>query len=442
MNHRAWGTFASPPKLDHDQSTFTPPDTPETHEQPFRLFGQDVVQDQSYPGADSEAYDLQKTQLPLSPKYEWKGQGGRPIPRVNSEEGWIPTLWPSPDDGAIRRAPESVVPLNATFDCIFSLPNDVILCVLDQLVGTLSGDLPVARSPSDPVTKALHSLVLTSKIFSRFAKPYLYRYCLSVETKPGWEALKFMLTEEYARSVTNKCLNGDFNGLKLIHSLKSLAISPKSTFSANLSVTGRPIPLGLQTNFWALMARNLKRLILGRRVERYPVLIASTFATRSSLRLLVNLDELVCDTKILHTSLPFPENLKRLAVIGDPWSSEEGDTPNMVREIVQATPSLCQVCLGLPGQSLLRILQDLGSVYDGKSLDLFCANTKAAPLGCYKQLRGWKSMTGPGNITPYFFSLREASKPYVVGDGEQWVWDSATSGELWYICKKRMVTEE
>jgi hypothetical protein len=63
-----------------------------------------------------------------------------------------------------------------------SLPKELLLHVLDELVSTRDGSRPVAFAPSDPATKALRSLALTSRGIYPYASQYLYMHCLYLPT--------------------------------------------------------------------------------------------------------------------------------------------------------------------------------------------------------------------------------------------------------------------
>ncbi|KAF2806730.1 uncharacterized protein BDZ99DRAFT_465525 [Mytilinidion resinicola] len=70
------------------------------------------------------------------------------------------------------------------------LPIELYLQIIEHVIATPHGAVPIAFPPSDIRTRTLHSLLFVCKPISKAASPYLYTHCLHLNTPSRVEKIR------------------------------------------------------------------------------------------------------------------------------------------------------------------------------------------------------------------------------------------------------------
>ncbi|KAH7109467.1 hypothetical protein B0J11DRAFT_554741 [Dendryphion nanum] len=198
------------------------------------------------------------------------------------------------------------------------LPNEIFLCVLDELVKSRNGQQPIAHKPNGPITKALRALTLTSRRIYPVASQYLYARCLFLGDYISFSCFRrtfglplgynHPVSLDYGEAGRNQTL---FESAHIPQHFSSLFISPARRDEQHTPLLRLPEVIDL----CEVVGSNLKRLVL----DLLPV-----YSVSSELRSLniqkrlfssmVVLEELVVSYDVMDFFPAVPPKVCRLAV--------------------------------------------------------------------------------------------------------------------------------
>ncbi|KAK7180792.1 hypothetical protein PSPO01_13234 [Paraphaeosphaeria sporulosa] len=317
-----------------------------------------------------------------------------------------------------------------------SLPVELFLNILDQLVGTRDGRLPVAYEPSHSATKALRALTLVSRAVYLCASRYLYANCLYLNDVTrhhrfrrtlGLELGHHPLALEYSQAGRNEDL---FNEADIPQHVVSLFISPEKT--QNCGMTPR-VRLPQVIDLCLAVGSTLKRLAIDFNPVYVPaseqVLMKPHCRSRNIFLHMLNLEELVCSYDTSDYFRYPPPNLKRLAMTANDMEPSHLDFYFMVS-------SLETLFILRPKNLRAKHIDEFFDRYNGKHIDIVLVdvnnNHRTPP-----STRDWSS---DDRVT-----IWEADVPRsFYGDDEdlilcdEWTWTHGVKGDLWDQDKRRM----
>ncbi|KAJ4345817.1 uncharacterized protein N0V89_011952 [Didymosphaeria variabile] len=317
-----------------------------------------------------------------------------------------------------------------------SLPVELFLNVLDQLVGTRDGRVPVAYSPSHSATKALRALTLVSRTVYLCASRYLYASCLYLNDVTrhsyfrrtlGLDLGNHPLALEYGQAGRNEEL---FREADIQRHLVSLFISP-----ARSERCGRtpPIRLPQVIDVCLTVGSTLKRLAIDLNPVYVPAseqMVMKPYCSSHNIFLhMPNLEELICSYDTSDYFRYPPPNLKRLAMTANDIEPAHLDFYFMVS-------SLETLFILRPKILLARHIDELFNRYNGRHIDIVFVDVNDNHL-TPKYTRDW---TPEDRVT-----IWEADVPKsFYGDDDDlilcdnWIWEHGVYGGLWDQDKRRM----
>ncbi|KZM24461.1 uncharacterized protein EKO05_0001974 [Ascochyta rabiei] len=319
----------------------------------------------------------------------------------------------------------------------FGLPLEVLLNVLDQLVGFPDGRQPIFDA-SNPITKTLRALTLTSRTIYPIASRYLYSHCLYLGDCVGYSCLRRTLGLDlgnhpqslpYGQAGRNDRLWHDAN----IHRyITSVFISPmRLECSDSTPVVRLPQILDLCDT----IGSRLKRLVLDIQPVHFPhnedAHLRYYWGGQNVFLQMPNLEELVVSYDVMdYFPLP-PPNLKRLTITTQ-------DLHDAAMRFCFSVSTLKTLILLRPIELSAADIDSLFTAYKGLKLDvIFVAvnSNHRTP----KDTRNW---TDGDTVT-----IWEADVPTsFYGDDDDlalcdsWIWSHAVQGTLWTRKCRRMAS--
>jgi hypothetical protein len=315
------------------------------------------------------------------------------------------------------------------------IPLELFLNVLDQLVGTLDGVLPIAYSPTNSVTQSLRSLTLVSRDVYPIASRYLYSHCLYLDHCTSYTRLRRTLGLNLGYHP--QALHGE-TGLN-----DRFADIPQYITSVFLS------PLKTDRDSSATPLVRLPQIIdlcktIGRTLRRLALDIQPVYTVHSEIELvkpytsenniflhMPNLSELITSYDALDCFPAPPPNLKRLAITSQELKETQLDFCFSISSL--------QTLVFLRPLELLSTDVDLVfSSYKGKSLDVMLVDVNSnhrTPTGT----RTWKDADS--------VRIWEVDVPTsFYGDEDElilcdnFIWTEGVKGTLWDTNKRRMAS--
>ncbi|KAF2627816.1 hypothetical protein BU25DRAFT_431147 [Macroventuria anomochaeta] len=323
------------------------------------------------------------------------------------------------------------------------LPLEVILNVLDQLVGTPHGRQPIF-DPLSLVTKTLRALTLTSHSIYPVASRYLYRHCLYVSDCVSYAYLRRTLGLELGGNHPQSLAYGQagrndelWNDAKVLQYITAAFISPMKTLNED-SKYNRATPmvrLPQIMDLCSIIGPMLKRLVLDMQPVYSPPseVENARFSQRDSNIFLgmPNLEELVASYDVPdYFHLP-PPNLKRLAITIQ-------DLHDVAMRFCFSISTLQTLVLLRPVELSAADVNGLFSAYKGQSLDVILVDVNSNHR-TPKDTRDWTD----GDTV----KIWEADVPTsFYGDDDDlilcdnWIWTHAVKGTLWAQDNRRMAS--
>lgn len=325
---------------------------------------------------------------------------------------------------------------NARTNTFGSLPVELFLDILDQLVRTPDGRLPVAFEPSHPATKALRALTLVSRTAYLCASRYLYANCVYLSNVTehsnfrrtlGLDLGFHPLALEYGQAGRNEELYVEAD---IPRHVTSIFMSPEKTESCGMTPR---IRLPQVIDLCLAVGPTLKRLA----IDFSPVYVPTSEQVRmkpfcSSRNIFIhmpNLEELVCS---YHTSDYFrypPPNLKRLAMTANEMEPSHLDFFFM-------TSSLEMLFIIRPKRLKAEHIDEFFNRYTGSHIDVVLVDVN----NNHRTPRSTRDWSPDDRVT-----IWEADAPTsFYGDEEdlivsdEWIWTHGVRGDLWDQQKRRM----
>jgi hypothetical protein len=252
-----------------------------------------------------------------------------------------------------------------------TLPIELFLNVLDQLVNTRDGNPPIAYAPPDSITQALRSLTLVSRSIYPIASRYLYAYCLYLNNCTSYAqfrrtfGLELPTTHpcalQYGEAGRNEKL---FAEADVLRHITSLFLSPQKTVKCgNAPMVRLPQIIDLCN----MVGPTLKRLAMdlqplyapASEVER----VKPFWEGNSVFVNMPNLEELICSFDVSDYFPHPPPNLKRLAITTQGLGSSE---------------KLTTFCLGIESLEIFFFLRDPDM--EAADIDVLFDNNKCRHL--------------------------------------------------------------
>jgi hypothetical protein len=323
------------------------------------------------------------------------------------------------------------------------LPPEVILNVLDQLVGTPSGQLPIFDATS-PVTKTLRSLTLTSRTMHAVASRYLYRHCLYLNDCVSYACFRRTLGIELGSNHPQTLAYGQagrndklWDDAKVVRQIHSAFISPMKTSSPN-STYSRETPmvrLPQIIDLCSAIGTTLKKLVLDMLPVYSPHSEIEKFRfTQNKTNIFIgmpNLEELVASYDVPDYFRSPPPNIKRLAITIQ-------DLHDIAMHFCFAVSSLQTLVVLRPVELSAADINNLFSAYKGRSLDIILVDVNSNHR-TPKDTRDWNA----GDTV----RIWEADVPTsFYGDdddlilSDNWIWTHAVQGTLWNKKSRRMAS--
>ncbi|KAL1604010.1 hypothetical protein SLS60_005602 [Paraconiothyrium brasiliense] len=317
-----------------------------------------------------------------------------------------------------------------------SLPVELFLNILDQLVGTRDGRVPIAYSPSHPATKALRALTLVSRTVYLCASRYLYTYCLYLNDVTrhscfrrtlGLDLGNHPLALGYGQAGRNEEL---FHDADVQRHVFSLFISPARSDSCGRTPRVR---LPQVIDVCLTVGSTLKRLAIDFNPVYVPVseqvLMKPYCSSRNIFLHMPNLEELICSYDTSDYFQYPPPNIKRLAMTANEMDPTHLDFYFMVS-------SLETLFILRPKLLHARHIDELFDRYNGRHIDIVFVDVNENHL-TPKYTRDW---TPEDHVT-----IWEADVPMsYYGDDDElilcddWIWTHGVYGGLWDQDKRRM----
>ncbi|KAF2786689.1 hypothetical protein K505DRAFT_380111 [Melanomma pulvis-pyrius CBS 109.77] len=323
-----------------------------------------------------------------------------------------------------------------------TLPIELFLNVLDQLVGTHDGCPPVAYAPSDSITKALRALTLVSRGIYPIASQYLYANCLYLDSCTSYSQFRRTLglhlgtyhpqSLRYGQAGLNEQL---FAEADILRHITSLFLSPQKTAACGGATPMVRLPQII--DLCEVVGPTLTRLA----IDLQPIYASTSEIERvkphssekSVFMAMHNLEDLVCSFDVTDYFPQPPPNLKRLAI-----TSQGTGTSDV----------LIKFCLGIQSLEVLFFLRDpemeaadvdtLFEHYEGEHLDVVLVDVNAnhcTPKGA----RDWKP---EDRVTVWEVDV---PKSYYGDEGDlilcdSWFWMQGVRGTLFTQEKRRMTS--
>lgn len=324
-----------------------------------------------------------------------------------------------------------------------TLPPEVILNVLDQLIGIPFEQRPIFDAAS-PVTKTLRSLTLTSRKMHAVASRYLYRHCLYLNDCISYSCFRRTLgielgsnhppTLPYGQAGRNEILWSD---AKVERRIQSAFISPMKTFSEHSKYTRDALMVRLPQilDLCSIIGTTLKKLVL----DMLPVYsprseVEKVRFTQKETDIFLgmpNLEELIASYDVPDYFRSPPPNIKRLAITIQ-------DLHDIAMHFCFAVSSLQTLILLRPVDLSAADIDRIFSAYKGNSLDVVLVDVNSNHR-TPKDTRDW---TGDSTVR-----IWEADVPTsFYGDdddlvlSDNWIWTHAVQGTLWNQKHRKMAS--
>ncbi|KAF2028080.1 hypothetical protein EK21DRAFT_114136 [Setomelanomma holmii] len=314
------------------------------------------------------------------------------------------------------------------------LPLELFLHVLDQLVGSRDGTLPVAHAPTSLIAKTLRSLTLVSRDIYPIASRYLYSHCLYLNNCTNYARLRrtlgFNLGYHPQALDSGKPVRNDKLFADTPRYITSAFISPvKSDKDSNAIPLVR---LPQLIDLCKTIGPTLKRLALDTQpvyTVHSEVLLVKPYTSNNNIFLhMPNLEELITSFDALDCFPAPPPNLKRLAVTCQDLQSDFFFSISTLETLVFLRP-----------YELLRTdIDSIFEFYKGKSLDIILVDVNSnhrTPTGT----RTWGL-----NDTVRIWEVDVPTSFY--GDEDElvlcdnFIWTHGVQGTLWNTSKRRMAS--
>jgi hypothetical protein len=319
-----------------------------------------------------------------------------------------------------------------------SLPVELFLNVLDQLVGTRDGRQPIAYAPSDVVTRALRALTLVSRNVYPTASRYLYAHCVYLDSCINYARFRrtFGLglgqhpeALGYGEAGRNDQL---FHEADVPRHVTSIFLSPHKTEiceGAPMVRLPQIIDLGLA------IGATLKRLA----IDLQPVYAQDSeilrvkphTATNNIFLHMPHLEELVCSYDVVDYFPYPPPNLKRLAMTFQ-------DITSTYLDFCFSISSLEMLFFLRPGTLSAAHIDELYARYRGRHLDIVLVDVNANHV-TPELTRDWEEAD---RVTIWEADVPKSyygdEDDLVLCDG--WIWSHGVRGTLW-VQEKRKMTE-
>ncbi|KAJ4992036.1 hypothetical protein SVAN01_02357 [Stagonosporopsis vannaccii] len=315
------------------------------------------------------------------------------------------------------------------------LPREIILNILDQLVGSTPDRQPIFDL-SNPVTKTLRALTLTSRSIYPVASRYLYRHCLFFRTRVSYacfrRTLGIHIGSKHPQSLAleqagrNKDLWEDG---KVPQYITSIFISPKEDISRVKAGSPRWSPhlqLEQLLDLFNIIGPTLNRLILDIEPFQSPRSKPERFRLLQSenniLLNMPNLIELTTSSGILDYSRILMPKIQRLAITLQHLNKA-------AMTFCFSSPSLNTLVLIRPKELSATDINTLFSTYKGQSLDIVFVDVNSNHR-TPEDTRDWATQDS--------VRIWEADVPTsFYGDDDDfalcdtWIWTRACEGRLW-----------
>jgi hypothetical protein len=327
----------------------------------------------------------------------------------------------------------------STSRTIPTLPSELFLLVLDQLVGTRNGLQPIAFGPHHVVTQTLRSLTLVSRKFYHVASIYLYSYCLWLDNCTNYTRLRRTLClnigshPQALRYGEPRRNEGLFATANLPRYITSTFISPLQTTQDGAETPMIRLPQVI--DLFKAIGPTLKRLALD---------LQTIYATASEIERLKpylsenniflhmpGLEELIASYNVLEYFPYAPPNLKRLAI-----TFQEIKEPQL--QFCFSTSSIQTLVMLRPPELLSRDLDFIFSSYKGNSLDVVFVDVNSnhrTPVGT----RSWQEddavRVWEMDVPTSFYGDED---DLVLAD--EHIWTYGVDGTIWSQSKRRMTS--
>lgn len=325
-----------------------------------------------------------------------------------------------------------------------TLPAELFLNVLDQLVGTRNGKLPIAYELSHPVTKALRALTLVTRTVYLVASRYLYNHCIYLQSANNLAYFRrtlgidlgscHPLVLEHGQAGRNEKL---FNEADIPRHVTALFISPakaKQCIAGSMPQVGMPlVRLPQIIELCLSIGSTLKRLAIDFNPVYVPaseqVLMKPYCSSRNIFLHMPNLEELVCSYETLDYFRYPPPNLKRMAMTANDIQSHH-------LEFYFMQSSLEALFFIRPKELSAVQIDELFSKYKGRHLDIVFVDVNSHHL-TPRNTRDWTPedtvMIWEADVPTSFYGDDD---DLVLSDN--WIWTHGVKGDLWEQEKRRM----
>jgi hypothetical protein len=317
------------------------------------------------------------------------------------------------------------------------LPVELMLHVLDQLVGTCNRSQPIAYGPSNVITKTLRNLTRVSRNMYPVASRYLYSYCLYLNNCTNYARLRRTLglnlgshpqSLNYGESGRNDQL---FEGMSRY--ITSAFVSPMKT---KQDVMTTPLVRLFQViDLCKVIGVTLKRLAIDLQpvyTSGSEIVLVKPYLSENNIFLhMPSLEEL----KVSYDALDYfpyaPPNLKRLAITFQEFKDAQID-------FCFSTSSLETLVFLRPPELLSSDVDRIFSSYKGKSLDLVLVDVNSN----HRTPAGTRSWTNDDTVR--IWELDVPTSFY--GDEDElvicddYIWTHGVQGTLWSQSKRRMAS--
>ena len=319
------------------------------------------------------------------------------------------------------------------------LPPELFLNILDQLVGSYNGQLPIAYAPSNPVTKVLRALTLVSRATYIVASRYLYSYCVHLHNCTSYA--RFRRTQ----GLTLRCGPASFrvgepgrndelsDQARFRRQITSMFVSPRHEDQDGQSTPMIRLPYVI--DLFQSIGTTLKRLALDLQPLHAPhreVSLMKLHTRESSIFInMPVLEELIISYDVLDYFRFPPPGLKRLAI------TAQGLT-ELQEDFYRLLPYLQQFVFLRPPAMTATHINRWMDLYTGKSLDIILVDVSAN----HATPPGTRVCDDEDNV-----KIWEVDVPTsFYGDDDDlilcdnYIWTHAVNGTLWTEDKRRMAS--
>jgi hypothetical protein len=317
------------------------------------------------------------------------------------------------------------------------LPLELLLHVLDQLVGTCNRTQPIAYGPSHVITKTLRNFTLVSRNMYPVASRYLYSHCLYLSNCTNYTCLRRTLglnlgshpqSLSYGESGRNDQLFEE-----IPRYITSAFISPMKT---EQDVMTTPLVRLFQViDLCKVIGLTLKRLAIDLQpvyTSGSEIVLVKPYLSENNIFLhMPSLEELIVSYDALDY-FPFaPPNLKRMAITFQELKDAQID-------FCFSTSSLETLVFLRPPELLKSDIDRIFSSYKGKSLDVILVDVNSN----HRTPAGTRSWTNDDTVK--IWELDVPTSYY--GDEDElvicddYIWAQGVQGTLWSQSKRRMAS--